>query len=159
MGVNCSLPDHASLQQLATRLSKLSELSDDQACQFFLSPETRERLSSEHYQAWRSGKEKNASAGNRRRMHSLVKLFESLECAEVAVSEWLSRPTEKERLTPFDLLRLGRFDEVEWLVSRMAPSPGVFTFTPRDEEPTHDLVFQEEKGWVEIESEEDDVAA
>jgi hypothetical protein len=168
------LPADASVAQLATRLSELTGLHDDQLAQLFFGQGSRERVSREHYQRWRTGKKDNPTAGNRRRMWFLVRLFERLAQGEVGIRDWIRNATQIDDLTPFELLRLGRFDEVEHLAARLVPSreavevinaeglpvlldQGPPSFTPRSEEPTTDLIFEEEKDdWVEIEDETDD---
>lgn len=168
------LPDDASIMQLTTRLSELTGLPDDELAQLFLGRASRERVSREHYQRWRTGRKENSTKANRRRMWFLVRLFEQLAQAEVAIQDWVRNASSSDHLTPFDLLKLGRFDEVEYLAARMVPAPepqevisaegrpvlldqGLPSFTPRSEEPTTDLVFDEGDDWVEIEDDEDEM--
>ncbi len=168
-----SSPRDASVKQLTARLSELTRLHDDELAQLFLGQASRERVSREHYQRWRTGRKENATAANRRRMCFLVLLFERLARAEIGIRDWVRNTTEIDNLTPFELLRLGRFDDVDHLAAHLMPasereeviSPegrpvllehGPASFTPRSEEPTTDLVFEEEDDWVEN---EDDVDA
>lgn len=167
------LPEDASVPQLTARLSALTGLSDDELAQVFLGRGSRERVSREHYQRWRTGKKTSATDANRRRMWFLVRLFEPLAQVKVGIPDWVRNASPVDELTPLELLQLGRFDEVEYLAARMMPSPdpqpaisaegrpvlleqGPATFAPRSEEPTTDLVFEEEDGWIESEDEMDD---
>jgi hypothetical protein len=167
------LPDDASVRQLTARLSELTGLHDDELAQLFLGQASRERVSREHYQRWRTGKKENATAANRRRMWFLVRLFERLARAEIGIRDWVRNTTEMGDMTPFELLRLGRFDDVEHLAARLMPVPernevispeglpvlleqGPASFTPRSEEPTTDLVFEDEDDWVETEDDVED---
>ncbi len=106
-------------------------------------------------------------------MWFLVRLFERLSDARISIRDWIRNPSGIDDLTPFDLLKLGRFDEVEYLVAHLVPRPepveiindegfpvlldqGPPSFTPRSEEATTDLVFEDEEGWAEVEDEMDD---
>jgi hypothetical protein len=162
------LPGDASVEQITTHLSQLTGLSDGELGQLFPG-----EVSREHYQRWRTGRADNPTSANRRRMWFLVRLFERAALAGVATDQWVRNTTEIDELTPFELLRLGRFDEVEHLAARLVPAPepveitsaegrpvileqGPPSFIPRSEEPTSDLVPEEEEGWIEIEDDVDD---
>lgn len=161
------LPDDASVAQVATRLAELTGLHDRELGQLFPG-----QISREHFQRWRGGKSDNPTAANRRRLWFLLRLFERVAQGGVAIREWIRNPTVIEDKTPYDLLRVGRFDEAEYLAARMAPAPeaveitsaegrvvlldqGPPRFTPRSEEPTTDLVFEDDD-LAEIEDDEDE---
>jgi type II secretory pathway pseudopilin PulG len=163
-----ALPDDASVADVTTRLAELTGLHDRELGELFPG-----QVSREHVQRWRTGKRDNPTAANRRRMWFLVRLFEGLVRGGVTVREWIRNPTTIDERTPYDLLRVGRFDEVEHLVAQMLPAPepveivtaegrhafleqGPAVFTPRTQEPTDDLVYDEEDGWIEIEEDLDD---
>jgi hypothetical protein len=162
------LPEDANVAQVATRLMELTGLPDGKMGQLFPG-----QVSREHFHRWRSGNKDNPSPANRRRMWFLLRLFERLAQGAVSVREWVRNPTAIEDRTPFDLLRVGRFDEVEHLAARLLPAAepewivsaegipalqeeGPATFTPRSEEPTVDLVFEDEGGWIEMDDLDDE---
>lgn len=162
------LPDDASVVQVTTQLAELTGLHDRELGRLFPG-----QVSREHFQRWRTGKSDKPTAANRRRMWFLLRLFERLARGGVTVRDWLRNPTTIDERTPYDLVRVGRFDEVEHLAARVLPVPepveiisaegrpivpeqGPGVFTPRTEEPTDDLIYEEEDGWIEIEEDLDD---
>jgi hypothetical protein len=162
------LPDDATVEQITSRLSELTGLSDGDLGELFPG-----QISREHYQRWRTGKADNPTRANRRRMWFLVRLFERAASAGIVIDQWVRNTTEIDELTPFELLRLGRFDEVEHLAAQLvsAPAPveitsaegrpvlleqGLPSFIPRSEEPTSDLILEDEESWTEIEGDLDD---
>jgi hypothetical protein len=161
------LPADASVARVATRLAELTGLSDRELGQLFPG-----QVSREHFHRWRSGKSDNPTAANRRRLWFLLTLIERLAQGGVSVDDWIRNPTAIDDLTPLDLLRLGRFDEVErlaaWVISRperkeimsvegrpVLPEHGPASFAPRSDEPTADLVFEKEH-WIETEDDLED---
>lgn len=161
------LREDAPVALVASRIAGLTGLSDRELGQLFPG-----QVSREHFHRWRSGKSDNPTTANRRRLWFLLRLFERLAQGSVSVPDWIRNPTGVDDLTAVELLRLGRFDEVERLAAQVIVRPerkeiispegrpiflehGPASFAPRTDEPKVDLVFEEDD-WVETENDLED---
>ncbi len=162
------LPADASVAEIATRIAGISNLSDGDLAQLF-------GVARETFQRWRTGELTKPTRANRRRLGLLLRLMEDLDRREVQVSEWLRNVTEIDDLTPYELLKRGRLDDAEHIAAQLPSTSAPRTsadadgmpltraaetpaFAPRRDEPSEDLVIDDDEGWVEIEAEavEDD---
>lgn len=158
----------ATVAEVATRIAGISNLSDGGLAQLF-------GVARETFQRWRTGELTKPTRANRRRLGLLLRLLEDLDRREVKVDEWLQNVTGIDDLTPYELLKRGRLDDVEYLAAELPTTPAPRTsagadgmpvmraadlpaFAPRRDEPSEDLVIDDDEGWVEIEAEavEDD---
>lgn len=158
----------ASVAEIATRIAALSTLTDQELARLF-------RVARETYLRWRAGELANPTQANRRRLGLLLRLLQDLYAREIQVGQWLRNVSEIDGLTPYQLLERGRLDEVEWLAAQLpghaAPKTetesdgtsrtrvfGLPAFGRQTDEPSEDLIIDDDEGWVEIEAEavEDD---
>ncbi len=158
----------ATVAEVATRIADISNLSDGDLAQLF-------GVARETFQRWRTGELTKPTRANRRRLGLLLRLLADLDRREVQVSEWLRNVTEIDDMTPYELLKRGRLDDAEHLAAQLPTTSAPRTsagadgmpvaraadlpaFAPRRDEPSKDLVIEDDEGWVEIETEavEDD---
>jgi hypothetical protein len=145
----------------------LTGLADGQLARLFPGEVHRET-----YQRWRTGRLTNPTPANRRRLGTLVRLFDTAAAAAVHTRDWVRNPTRVDNLSPLELLVDGRLDEVEELLSELVPGPAddeitsgegrpvtldtsFPRFVPRAAEPAIDLAFDANEGREEF---EDDIA-
>lgn len=158
-----SLPSDASVEAISTRLSALVGLSDGEMSKLFPGEVQRET-----YQRWRTGRMRNPTPANRRRMGVLLRLFQDLSGRDLDLHEWIRNPSSVEHLTPYELLVQGRLDEVEALAAQAVPAQAgtdhtdarghlvateenMASFVPRHLEGDEDLEFEDEGDLIEIE--------
>lgn len=153
----------ATVSEIAGKVAELSGLSDKELAALF-------RVARETYQRWRTGELTNPTKANRRRLGLLLRLVEDLSRRGVQVREWLRNVSPIEEMTPYDLLARGRLDDVEHLAARIPTADSVKTavggsnnlvtrgsnlpaFAPRRNEPTRDLIRDDDDDWVDVEVE------
>lgn len=100
--------------QAAAEIKSISNLSDEALGEIF--PVTRE-----HFGRWRSGRERSPSEGNLRQLLALRHLMRDLRERVDSPREWLLSPIEgvPEALSPYELLRRARFEDVWHLLEAM----------------------------------------
>jgi hypothetical protein len=153
----------ATVAEIATRIAELSGLSDRELAGLF-------RVARETFQRWRTGELTNPTRGNRRRLGLLLRLVEDLDRRGVEVRHWLRNVSTIDAMTPYDLLERGRLDDVEYLASQMPSEHAVQNavggddravtrgselpgFAHRRDEPSEDLVFDDDGDWIEVDAE------
>jgi len=107
--VDTLAPD-ASVAAVATRIALLSDLSDELLADLFM-------VERETFCRWRTGVLTNPRVGNRRRLGLLLGLLEDLTGRQVNVKDWLLNSVTPQGLTPYQLLKTGRIDEVAFLAA------------------------------------------
>ena len=104
-------PD-ASVSAIASRIAKLSGLSDDQLAELF-------KIQRETYCRWRLGTLSNPRVGNRRRLGLLLALLEELAHRQVNIKDWLLNAVITEGLTPYELLERGLISDVAFAAASL----------------------------------------
>ena len=112
---NALAPD-ARIAEVASRITTLSKLSDELLAELF-------KVERETFCRWRTGALKNPRVGNRRRLALLLALLEELHGRRVVIKDWLLNSVATDDLTPYELLKRGRIDEVAYLAATVGEPP------------------------------------
>lgn len=102
----------ASVARIASRISELSELSDEQLAAVF-------KVERETYCRWRTGHLANPRLGSRRRLGLVLHVLDELAAREVPVKDWLLNQPVTDELTPYQLLEEGRIEDVAYAASAL----------------------------------------
>jgi hypothetical protein len=110
-------PD-APVSAIATRVARLSGLSDDQLAELF-------KIHRETYCRWRTGALPNPRVSNRRRLGLLLSLLQELADHKVNIKDWILGAVIVDGLTPYELLDRGRIDDVAYAAAALGETRGV----------------------------------
>ncbi len=114
--VDAPLAADASVAEIASRITTLSDLSDDLLAELF-------KVERETFCRWRTGILTNPRVGNRQRLGLLLELLQDLAGRQVNIKDWLLNFVTSQGLTPYQLLERGQIDEVAFLAASIGEPP------------------------------------
>jgi hypothetical protein len=114
--VDAPLAADASVAEIASRITTLSDLSDDLLAELF-------KVERETFCRWRTGILTNPRVGNRQRLGLLLGLLQDLAGRQVNIKDWLLNFVTSQGLTPYQLLERGQIDEVAFLAASIGEPP------------------------------------
>jgi hypothetical protein len=138
--VAAPLAADASVAEIASRITTLSDLSDDLLAELF-------KVERETFCRWRTGILTNPRVGNRQRLGLLLGLLQDLAGRQVNIRDWLLNFVTSQGLTPYELLNRGHIDEVAFLATSIGEppvEPEARVSTGEDPEP---LMFGDDDVW------------
>lgn len=126
----------ANVAQMAQRISKLSQLTDEQLAGIF-------KVERETFARWKNGALGNPRAASRRRLGLLLQLFEELATDAMPVRDWLLNKVGPDGHTPLELLELGMFDRAARMSVELVDATGASARLPVERE----LTFGADDEW------------